>query len=112
MAEVMVFRLGLELAKDLCLWEIEAEIDCLEVVNGLNHQSSNMSLFDLLIQDCVMLAASFCQCFFSHVSRNGNRVAHELAKLAVDFFDVVWVEDAPQHICNIIFLDILACLAQ
>ena len=59
MAEVMAFRSGLELAKYLCLWEIETKIDCLEVVNGLNYQSSNMSLFDLLIQDCVLLADSF-----------------------------------------------------
>ena len=95
MAKVMAFRLGLGLAKDLCLWEIEVETDCLEVVNGLNHQSSNISLFDLLIEDCIMLVDSFPQCFFSHVSRNGNRVAHELARLAVDFSAIVVVEDAP-----------------
>ena len=89
MAKVMAFRLGLNLAKDLCLWEIKAEIDYLEVVNGINYQSSNMSMFDLLIKNCVLLTDSFRQCFFSHVSRNGNRVAHELARLAVDFSDVV-----------------------
>ena len=38
-------------------------------------------------------------CMFQHVRRDGNRLAHSLAKKSVLFTDLeVWVEDLPEDV--------------
>ena len=43
---------------------------------------------------------------FSHVGRNGNFVAHNLAKHARHVRGLsVWVEDIPTHLYDVLFAD-------
>ncbi|MED6113097.1 hypothetical protein PIB30_067776 [Stylosanthes scabra] len=42
---------------------------------------------------------------FSHVKRSGNRIAHELAQLALTNPNFMWLEDAPIDICNLALMD-------
>ena len=45
---------------------------------------------------------SFTQLHNSHIRREGNMVAHNLAMYARNFSDfVVWMEDAPPQIYNV-----------
>ena len=43
---------------------------------------------------------------YSHVKRNGNSVAHYLAKHTLSILDLqVWMEDVPSHIVSFLHLD-------
>ena len=45
----------------------------------------------------------FSELSYSHVKREGNKVAHYLAKLAVNFPEsVIWMEDIPQSISSFV----------
>lgn len=110
-AEVMSFKVGLELACDLCFLDVEAETDCLDVTKALSKQVSDNTLFHLLILDNLSCMGDFRSCHVDHIGRDGNKVAHELAKLASSFLDYVWIEDVPQTICNATMFDLLACPA-
>ena len=62
----------------------------------------------LLIEDVKVFANNFVRLLYSHIKRNGNRVAHSLAKNALCIPDFqVWMEDVPSHIVSILQLDIV-----
>ena len=48
----------------------------------------------------------FQRVLYSHVKRNGNSVAHYLAKHTLSILDLqVWMEDVPSHIVSFLHLD-------
>ena len=54
------------------------------------------------------VASSFERLVYSHVKRNGNKVAHSLAKNALCIPDSqVWMENVPSHITSILDLDVI-----
>ena len=55
-----------------------------------------------------MVANSFERLLYSRVKRNGNRVAHSLAKNALRIPDFqILMEDVPSHIVSILDLDVI-----
>ena len=74
------------------------EGDLLTVMAALKDDSTSLASFGLLVRDAQSLAGLFnCICFL-HVGRDGNAVAHNLARYArhVTGFSV-WMEDVPIH---------------
>lgn len=68
-------------------------------MNALEDDYSSLASFGLLIRDAQLLAGLFNCISFLHVGRDGNSVAHNLARHAlnvIDFF--VWMEDVSVHI--------------
>ena len=62
----------------------------------------------LLIEDMKRVANSYVRLLYSHVKKNGNRVAHNLAKNALHILDFqVWMEDVSSHIVSILQLDVV-----
>ena len=52
-------------------------------------------------------ANNFIRLLDSHVKRNGNSVAHNLAKHAIRIPDLqVWMEDVPSHIVSFLHSDV------
>ena len=50
----------------------------------------------------------FRRVLYSHVKRNDNSVAHNLAKYALRIPDFqVWMEDVPSHIIQFLQLDVI-----
>ena len=89
---------ALEFASDLNLGKVFLEGDSETVINSLNDNSPSLAPFGLLIQE-VKNYANLFQCIsFLHVCREGNNVAHNLARHArhVNSFSV-WMEDVPSH---------------
>ena len=59
----------------------------------------NLSPTGLLIDDVKRVANSYVRLLYSHIKRNGNKVAHSLAKNALHIPDFhVWLKDVPSHI--------------
>ncbi|KAL0007214.1 hypothetical protein SO802_008716 [Lithocarpus litseifolius] len=83
---------------ELGLNSVILEGDCEILMKSLMEDSLSLASSGLLIQDVKAIAESF-QCIrFSHVRREGNKVAHNLARHArhVTGFSV-WMEDVPSH---------------
>ncbi|KAL4330485.1 hypothetical protein AHAS_Ahas13G0404800 [Arachis hypogaea] len=64
------------------------------------------SCFGTFIIDAISLIRNFRFVEFSHVKRKGNKVAHELATLALTTPNCMWMEDAPSHVQNLAMLDV------
>ncbi|XP_030928675.1 uncharacterized protein LOC115954851 [Quercus lobata] len=102
LVEAMAARRALLFAKELSLFDVEIEGDCSRVLAALNMARSCSTLFGYVIDECKSLGALLCSCKFSHVRREGNRLAHALARRAVISADMdVWVESLPSDLDSV-----------
>ncbi|XP_021723946.1 uncharacterized protein LOC110691334 [Chenopodium quinoa] len=75
-------------------------LDCLKLHNHLLKGKAPPTAFGL-VNDILQLALRCQACSFSFVKRNGNRIAHEQAKLSLSFDGLrVWMEEVPLGISN------------
>ena len=88
----------LQCAADLSLNDVILEVDLEIVINALNEDPHSLASFGLPIQGVKCFANLFHCIRFSHVRREGNNVAHNLARQArhVTGFQV-WMKDVPLH---------------
>ena len=108
LAEAMATRRALLFAKELSLFDVEIEGDCARVLAALNMLKRCSTLFGHVIDDCKSLGASLRSCKFSHVRREGNRLAHALARRVVLSADMdVWVESLPSDLDNVFQSDLV-----
>ncbi|RYQ98858.1 hypothetical protein Ahy_B07g086668 [Arachis hypogaea] len=106
-AEAFAFYQGVNIAAQACFLEIEIEGDNIEVINALNSNSPFGRPFGTIISNCNALLCCFRFYKISHIKRNGNSVAHSLAKLALTRPNLMWLEETPTEVCNLVHLDIL-----
>ena len=67
----------------------------------------SLALHGHVIQDTKHLASSFVSHRFSHVRRQGNNVAHALARWAINSPNfTIWMEDVPPDIQCIVQADL------
>ena len=79
------------------------EFDSLVLVSALLKNSTYLSTDGLLLDDIRFYASFFNQLLYSHVKREGNKVAHKLAKHALCISDfLVWMEDVPPPIRSVV----------
>lgn len=71
----MVFRFVLNRNRQ----KIVVEIDCLPIFNFLSSESSSLSSFGAISDDCLGYRSSFQFLSFSFVRRSGNSTAHAIA---------------------------------
>ena len=72
----------LALAKDLGVTRVILEGDSLVVIKALREEKQLLSLTGLLLEDVRMLSQSFQKLLYSHTKKDGNSVAHNLARYA------------------------------
>ena len=96
--EALAALKALEFTVDLGLIFVVLEGDSEILMNALMDNSLSLASFGLLIQD-IKAYAKFFRCIsFSHVHREGNIVAHNLARHACHVIGFsVWMEDVPSH---------------
>ena len=83
------------------------EGDSLGLIQALKSKERSLSPMGLLIEDVKVLANNFVRLLYSHVKRNGNRVAHSLDRNALCIPDFqIWMEDIPSHIVLILQFDV------
>ena len=79
------------------------ESDSLLLVSALVENHTYLSTDGLLLDDIRFYASFFNQLLYSHVKREGNKVAHRLAKHALCISDfLVWMEDVPPPIRSVV----------
>ncbi|XP_042974894.1 uncharacterized protein LOC122306534 [Carya illinoinensis] len=82
------------------------ETDCLFLVKALNSHSENLTEFAYVLAEIKRLMLYFQEISFVHVSRQGNNVAHCLAKYARNVDDVItWWDECPSFVSQAVWLD-------
>lgn len=78
------------------------------LTTALIKNSPYLSTDGLLMEDIRINANWFNQLLYSHIKREGNKVAHKLARHALSISDFsVWMEDVPPPIRSIVQDDIV-----
>ncbi|XP_021719329.1 uncharacterized protein LOC110687001 [Chenopodium quinoa] len=65
------------------------------MVSKLKKNSFNMSPVDNILEETVLSSSSFHSLLWSHVKRDGNVVAHHLARIVLVGLEQCWVNHAP-----------------
>ena len=104
-AEALACFMGLKFDVDYCFLEVILENDNFEVIDAISKSRNMDNQFGLIISNYLSLLHLFRSIQFSHVKRNRNRVALKLAQLAFTNPNSVWMEGAPDHICNLVVFD-------
>ena len=77
------------------------------VMNGLKTKEPSLSSYGLLILDACISENLFSKSSYSHVKDEGNKVAHYLVKLVVNYADnVLWVVDVSPSIFSFVQVDL------
>ena len=90
---------ALTFTHELGFQNVILEGDALGLIQPLKSQERNLCPLGLLMEDVKIYLNHFQRVLYSHVKRNGNSVAHNLAKHAISILGFqVWMEDIPSHI--------------
>ena len=93
LAEALVARRAVVFVKELSLFNVEIEGDCSRVIKDLIDPRRCSTLFGHVIDKSRSLGATLQYCKFQHVQREGNRLAHALARRTILFADTdLWIK--------------------
>lgn len=68
------------------------------VVKAMGSFDKGQSSYGLSVHDAILFVDLFSELSYSHTKRNGNRIAHNLARLAMTMPEcTVWMEDVPSR---------------
>lgn len=107
-AEAKALAMAIKLAKRYGFEEIILESDCQLLVNRLSKGVTHLSDLDSVLDDIFALCTSFKSITWSHVKREGNFVAHHLAKLVPFGVQQVWENNCPPEISPYVLMDNLS----
>ena len=92
--ESLAVAMALSFALDIGISCFVLEGDSWEVFKALTNEEPTLTSYGLLVNDAKVISRNFNQLLYSHIRREGNFVAHSLARYA-DY--LVWMEDvSPQ----------------
>ena len=99
MAAIRVLEFDAKLGLDGMVVKDDSSI----MMNGLKTKEPGLSSYGLLISNACVFNNLFSEWSNSHVKREGNQVAHYLAKLVVNYLDnVIWMEDVPPSVFSFV----------
>ena len=105
--EAKAVETGLQFAKVLLIHDFIIESDSLLATNALKELSPPPSTVAAIIYSSLSVSREFRQVEFSHVRRQGNKLAHLLAKYAHDIDDFsIWLEEDPCFIIQALLQDV------
>ena len=106
-AEALVASWAVAFARELSLFKVIFEGDCRRIIKAINTKEPCHTLFGHIIEEIWSLTPSLMTCNFQHVKREGNNLAHVLARRAVVSTDTdVWVEELHVDLDDVFNLDL------
>ena len=107
MAEALAARRAVRFATELCVFQVIIEGDCSRIIAALKGFGRCHTLFGHIIDEFKRIGGTLRSCLFQHVRREGNRLAHCLAKKAVLSADTdIWVESLPEDVEDVFHSDL------
>ncbi|XP_074373951.1 uncharacterized protein LOC141714325 [Apium graveolens] len=107
-AEAKAIDIAVRLGRKYGLEEVILESDCKNLVNRLSKGVTYLSDLDYVLDDILVTSTSFKSISWSHVKRDGNSVAHHLARLFPFGSQQVWENHCPTEIVPYVNMDILS----
>lgn len=105
-AEAMSARMGLRTAMEAGFRNLILEVDNLKLFYHLSKKKWEPTQFGVIAQDILQYAAQCESISFSHTKRQGNEVAHRLAKSCKTLDGLrVWLEEIPPVIASSVIAD-------
>ncbi|KAL0006865.1 hypothetical protein SO802_008367 [Lithocarpus litseifolius] len=105
--EALAARFALQFALDIGCTNLILEGDSKNLMTWLSNDSEVLSYGGLLLDDIRRLSSFFSQLHYSHIRREGNNVAHSLARYAAHISDfLVWMENVPPQFSAVIQADL------
>ena len=105
--EMMVARRSALFARELGFSQVCFEGDAELVVKCLQLGSASNALTGHLVKDFMSIRGYFQSASIIHVRRQGNHVAHALARDARFYFPLrVWMEEVPPNIFSFVVKDL------
>ena len=102
MVEVLAARSAIGFEQELNLNQVIFEGDSETIMRALSKGGFESSSFGHIIRDIKLLTSAFQNFSFCHTRKQGNRVAHRLARSACKFSQFhVWMEDLPPDIASV-----------
>nr|POE89523.1 hypothetical protein CFP56_55813 [Quercus suber] len=104
--EAMAAARAITFAQELGLQEFMLEGDSAAVINTLQSTEPSLTSYGHLLDSAksTLVTSKCIAC--THIRRDGNKVAHNLAKHARHVRGLlVWVEDIPPHLHDVLFAD-------
>ena len=109
--EAVAASRALEFGLEIGLAEAVLEGDSELIMNALKSGSGTIALVQPLVQDAFIYSDSYIKLLYSHCRRDGNKLAHSLARYSINISDyVVWMEEVPLSLFSVAQND-LATLA-
>ncbi|KAL0007228.1 hypothetical protein SO802_008730 [Lithocarpus litseifolius] len=106
--EAVAMEEGINLARDLGLWEVEIESDAQVIVKAVTDADLGPSSIRKVVEGIKMGLGSFRHWSVSHIRRHSNNAAHIMARESRGTQECqIWVEDTPSVIANQIQLDVI-----
>ncbi|XP_075656037.1 uncharacterized protein LOC142626133 [Castanea sativa] len=107
--EAMAAATALVFASELGVRQAILEGDSMAVIKALKEFEDTLSPSGLLLEDIRMFSQRFDTFLYSHTRREGNSVAHSLARYALSIPNfLVWIEDVPPHIQHFVRVDLVS----
>ncbi|XP_021854581.2 uncharacterized protein [Spinacia oleracea] len=107
-AECKAILFAVKLAKRYGLNKVIVESDNQSIISRLTKWTTYFSDLDGVLDDILFLSSSFEFVAWSHVKRDGNFVAHHLARLLPFGIEQVWEYSYPVNISPYVLMDSLA----
>ena len=105
-AETLACRKALEFAVDAGFSKLIVEGDNINVMRAVSSSTMNFSMLGNVIADIRCILCGLGGVSISCVKRDGNRVAHVLAKFAKGLDeDLFWMEEVPQFAVESVYQD-------
>lgn len=99
MAEAMATLWAVKFCKEVGLFEMILEGDAAQVGNDIISSLPHLAKSSHLTESIIQELQGFRFATFVHVKRECNNVAHTLARLVVQNFLDVWLEETPRSYC-------------
>ena len=84
------------------------ESDCQSVIKRLSKHAIFLSDLDLVLHNILSGCVVFSSICWSHVKRDGNTVAHNLAKFIPFGVEQVWENHYPREVAPFVLMDSLS----
>lgn len=107
-AEAKALVLAAKLGRKYAFDDVILETDCQSLITRLSKGVIYLSDLDGVLGDILDLCSCFKSVNWTHVKRDGNCVAHHLAKLVPFGVEQVWENHCPTEIALYVLMDTLS----
>ncbi|KAL2927000.1 hypothetical protein RDABS01_000047 [Bienertia sinuspersici] len=106
-AEAKALVYAVKLGRDFGITKAMVESDCLTIISRLSKGATHLTELDTVLGDILQLSSSFACMTWSHINREGNYVAHHLARIIPLHCEKIWEDNVPPEVAPYLLMDSL-----